>query len=144
MIKVQGQASLQPTAETMWQRCRECLKDTLSLLAYDRPEESPHGALMSDGARSELADALDEALLQQQGRAQQSGLEHILRSLVSSPHARYPWAVQSPTENLDSARDGATVTFMTYGTAGCWVSENGDLGLRFSVQVTTGGRQVRC
>ena len=65
---------------------RECLKDTLSLLAYDRPEESPHGALMSEDARGELADALDEYLLRQQGREQQSGLEHLLRTLVRASH----------------------------------------------------------
>ena len=90
MIRARSPATLQPAAETVLP-CRESLKDTLSLLAYDRPEESPHGSLMSEGARSELADALDEALLQQQGRLQQSGLEHILRSLVSSPPAGCPW-----------------------------------------------------
>ena len=64
-------------------RCRECLKDTLSLLAYDQPEESPHGALMSEGATAELADAVDEALLQHSGQPQHSSLEHLLRTLVS-------------------------------------------------------------
>ena len=61
---------------------RERLMDTLSLLAYDDPAASPHGSLMAEQARRDLAEAVDKAVLQHLGHLQHSNLEHLLRSLV--------------------------------------------------------------
>jgi len=55
----------------------ELLSDALSLLAYERPAESPCGHLLSQAARASLAESLNSAILAARGMPAVSPLERI-------------------------------------------------------------------
>lgn len=66
---------------------QDVLSDVLSLLAYEHPEQSPSGNLLGAAHQAALAVAVNSAVLQHLGRAQESTLERMFRHTVSSrPH----------------------------------------------------------
>lgn len=56
----------------------ELLCDALSLLAYDKPQASPCGALLNQSTRQSLAEDVDRALLQALGHPSKSVLERLV------------------------------------------------------------------
>ncbi|KAL4429173.1 hypothetical protein ABPG77_010152 [Micractinium sp. CCAP 211/92] len=58
---------------------RELLEDATALLAYDDPAAAPTGYLLLPGHRSELASALNRAILAHSGRSEDSALEAVAR-----------------------------------------------------------------
>ena len=61
---------------------QEELQDALSLLAYDVPEASPCGNLLSPSHQAHLASSLTSAISVHQGRPAQSALHRLLCHLV--------------------------------------------------------------
>ncbi|KIZ01764.1 hypothetical protein MNEG_6194 [Monoraphidium neglectum] len=72
-----GRAQLAPAAAGP--EDEELLSDAVSLLAYAEPEASPCGTLLLPGARAELGDRLNGALLAARGRPLAPALERLYR-----------------------------------------------------------------
>ncbi|GMH45879.1 hypothetical protein BSKO_13842 [Bryopsis sp. KO-2023] len=60
------------------------LSEVLTLIAYDDPAHSPCGHLLKPEYRRELADELNSAILEQQGRSKRSSLETLYEQLIVS------------------------------------------------------------
>ena len=71
-----GRAELSRAAASLSDQ--EELQDALSLLAYDVPEASPCGTLLSLSHRTHLASRLTSAISVYQGRPAQSALHRLL------------------------------------------------------------------
>ncbi|PRW56754.1 Ran-binding 10 [Chlorella sorokiniana] len=63
---------------------RELLEDATALLAYDDPATGPTGYMLLPAHRSELAAALNRAILVHSGRSEDSALEAILRQATTA------------------------------------------------------------
>ena len=76
-----GRSTLSSASKTAADQ--ELLSDVLTLMAYNEPESSPQGYLLSDAHKASLAAAVNAAILTQKGQWPESKLERLLKQLVS-------------------------------------------------------------
>lgn len=62
---------------------QQLLQDVLTLMAYNEPESSPEGYLLTDSHKANLATAVNAAILTHKGQWPDSKLERLLKQLVS-------------------------------------------------------------
>ncbi|KAK9821247.1 hypothetical protein WJX74_001119 [Apatococcus lobatus] len=96
-----GRAELSKAAASLPDQ--EELQDALSLLAYDVPEASPCGNLLSPSHRAHLASSLTSAISVRQGRPAQSAIHRLLcHSVLLSEELT---AIDSPAASLINMKD---------------------------------------
>ena len=76
-----GRSTLSTASKTSADQ--QLLQDVLTLMAYNEPESSPEGYLLTDNHTANLAAILNAAILTQKGQWPESKLERLLKQLVS-------------------------------------------------------------
>ena len=75
-----GRSTLSTASKTSADQ--QLLQDVLTLMAYNEPESSPEGYLLSDSHKINLAATVNAAILTQKGQRPESNLERLLKQLV--------------------------------------------------------------
>lgn len=96
------------------------LEEAMVLLAFDNPEQSPAGHLLSQSQRQAVATELNEAILESQCESREARLPRMLRRLV--------WTQEQLARELEFPRitELATASFGDEGGGGGGVNNDGD------------------
>jgi len=88
---------------------RHQLEQTMALLVFDKPLESPYGHLMQISHRQQVANEINSQLLNQENQQSESDLSilikmvHYIQDKLDNKSLRYPKLIDIPTGKLEDS-----------------------------------------